>query len=151
MDFLGGGLFFHFFKIFFVPKGQVLIGKAMTRFEPQHATLLEDENGHFWPKTAFLSRQGPWSPLKVPSEGPSCWRTGIQVINCLNLQFDGFWVEKNAFQSTLKIPIFAKIQVLTPFWPSRPLFLIKYPPNWPHMLLAHVLGPPWYLLGGPGS
>ena len=154
-DILGGGVILLIFFLFFRLKWSSFIRKCAYQVRTQ---LRQPFQGSKWPflvifgpKMAFQSCQGLWNPLKVPSEGPSCWRTGIQVINCLNLQFDGFWVEKNAFQSTLKIPIFAKIQVLMPFWPSGPLFLIKYPPNWPHMLLAHVLGPPWYLWGGPGS
>ena len=105
----------------------------------------------FGPKTAFFSCLGLQNPLKVPQEGPSWWRKVIQVIIYLEFQREGFWVKKNALWSTLKLPFLAKIQVLKPFQPSRPLFLTETPPNWPQITLAHVLGPHWYLLGGPRS
>ena len=44
-----------------------------------------------------------------------------------------FWAQKN--------------QVLKSFQPSLPLFLTKFPPNCPYILLVHVLGCHWYLLG----
>ena len=100
---------------------------------------------------AFLSCQGLWCPLKVPLEGPSCWRTRIQVINSRELQGLGFGVKKKLSRAFQKCPILAKIQVLKPFQPSRPLFLTKNPSKWPHIMLAHVLGPHWYLLEGPRS
>ena len=43
-----------------------------------------------------------------------------------------------------------KMADFKPFRPSRPPILTKFPPNWPHMLLGHGLGPHWHLLGGPG-
>jgi len=40
---------------------------------------------------------------------------GIQVIICLGFHGEGFWVKKGALQSTLKMPVFAKNQVLKLF------------------------------------
>ena len=144
-----------FFFLFFRPKWSSSIRKCAYQVRTQ---LRQPFQGSKWPflvifgpKMVFQSCQGLWNPLKVPLEGQSCWRTAIQVINCLKLEGEGLWVKKNAFQSTLKMPVFDKIQVLTTFQPSRPLFLTKTPPNWPHMSFAFVLGPHGYLLGGPGS
>ena len=82
--------------------------------------------------------------IKVILFGSNGPKTNKKQLNCfffgqggLKLLFSGqklhFWAQKN--------------QVLKLFQPSLPLFLTKFPPNCPYILLVHVLGCQWYLLG----
>ena len=51
---------------------------------------------------------------------------------------------KKALLNNLKIAIFAQIQVLKLFWPSRPIFPLILPPKCPNMMIGNVMGPHWY-------
>ena len=50
----GEGYFVKNKKEIFIPNGQVLLGKARTRFETVCANQpFRGQNGHFWPKQRF--------------------------------------------------------------------------------------------------
>jgi len=127
LDFKIFFLFFSIFKLFLAP-GQWPITTGLLRQFFSVLKLLfylfksrSNDKKTFWKK--FLKFTLKWhfplfwalDPPKVAFESQSCWHTGIQVIICLGFHGEGFWVKKGALQSTLKMPVFAKNQVLKLF------------------------------------